>query len=414
MSKKKANGEGSISKRSDGRYMARYTVNGKRKTIYGATHGEVREKLNEKLTEIARGEYFEPTKMTVEQWMKTWLVTYALPSVKQSTYVSYEGYVRLHINPALGDILLVALTTEQLQKFFNDLRKSTPKRKKALSTKSVRNIYNMFHTALDQAAIEHKIIRNPLLGIKLPKVEQMEVQILTADEQTKLQQAVMRHNEMQAYGVIFTLNTGLRLGELIGLQWKDVNFQRHSIRIRRTAGRLSKVAEDGSLVKKSDTVKSTEIVVRTPKSLSSRREIPMFDELWNGLMDYRERQLEMIEALGNDYDDQDFIFGTTMGKVYDPRVYEDLFKRCLKSAGLKDIKFHALRHTFATRALEAGMDIKVLSSLLGHAQASTTLNLYGHALPDHKRVSMDKMSEFYAVSRVDTNEQENSNLRKAG
>lgn len=130
MSKKKANGEGSITKRADGRYMARYTVNGKRKTIYGATHSEVREKLNEKLTEIARGEYFEPTKMTVEKWMKTWLVTYALPSVKQSTYVSYEGYVRLHINPAWGNILLVALTTEQLQKFFNDLRKSTPKRKK--------------------------------------------------------------------------------------------------------------------------------------------------------------------------------------------------------------------------------------------------------------------------------------------
>lgn len=214
---------------------------------------------------------------------------------------------------------------------------------------------------------------------------------------------------MQAYGVIFTLNTGLRLGELIGLQWKDVNFQRHSIRIRRTVGRLSKVEEDGSLVKKSDTVKSTEIVVRTPKSISSKREIPMFDELWNGLMDYRERQREMIEALGSDYDDQDFIFGITMRKAYDPRVYEDLFKRCLKSAGLKDIKFHALRHTFATRALEAGMDIKVLSSLLGHAKASTTLNLYGHALPDHKRISMDKMSDYYTASHSDTNEEESSN-----
>ncbi len=171
------------------------------------------------------------------------------------------------------------------------------------------------------------------------------------------------------------MNTGVRLGELIGLQWKDVNFQKHTVRIRRTAGRLSKVAEDGSLVAKSDIVKSTEIVVRTPKSITSRREISMFDRLWNGLMEYRERQREMIESLGSDYDDQDYIFGTTMGKVYDPRVYEDLFKRCLKSAGLGDINFHALRHTFATRALEAGMDIKVLSAILGHAQASTTGNI---------------------------------------
>lgn len=410
MSKKKANGEGSISKRADGRYMARYTVNGKRKTIYGTTHGEVREKLNEKLNEIAKGEYIEPSKNTVGKWLKDWLVVYAFPTVKQSTYVSYEGYIRLHINPELGDTKLTALTMEQLQLFFNKLSTATKKRK-ALAPKTIKNIYNMFHSALDQAVINHKIIRNPLLGIKLPKVIKKEIRVLEPEEQDKLQRAALRSEELQAFGVIFTLNTGVRLGELIGLQWKDVNFQKHTFRIRRTVGRLSKVGEDGNLVKKSDTVSSTEIVIRTPKSITSGREIPMFDELWNGLMEYRERQREMIEALGSDYDDQDFIFGTTMGKVYDPRVYEDLFKRCLKAAGLNDINFHALRHTFATRALEAGMDIKVLSSILGHAQASTTLNLYGHALPDHKRISMDKMSGYYASS-VDTNELVSKRFRR--
>lgn len=407
MSKKKANGEGSISRRSDGRYMARYTVNGKRKTIYGATHAEVREKLNENLNKIAKGEYIEPNKETVGKWLKDWLVTYALPTVKQSTYISYEAYIRLHIDPELGDIVLTALSLERLQLFFNKLSINTKKRK-ALSPKTIKNIYNMFHAAIDQAVINRKIIRNPLLGVKLPKVIKKEIRVLSPDDQFKLQTAAKNSAELQAYGVVFTLNTGVRLGELIGLQWKDVNFQKHTIRIRRTVGRLAKVDEDGSLVQKSEGVNSTEIAIRTPKSITSRREIPLFDELWNDLMEYRERQREMIDALGGDYDDQDYIFATTMGKVYDPRVYEDLFKRCLKSAELEPLNFHALRHTFATRALEAGMDIKVLSSILGHSQASTTLNLYGHALPDHKRISMDKMSEFYGMAAVDTNELEAS------
>ena len=102
MSKKKANGEGSISKRSDGRYMARYTVNGKRKAIYGSTHEEVRIQLNNVLNDIAKGTYIEPKKDTLETWLNEWLVTYALPTVKQSTYISYEGYVRLHLFLSLG------------------------------------------------------------------------------------------------------------------------------------------------------------------------------------------------------------------------------------------------------------------------------------------------------------------------
>ena len=112
-------------------------------------------------------------------------------------------------------------------------------------------------------------------------------------------------------------------------------------------------------------------------------------------MIYREKQRAALEAQGIPLSSTTPIFSTPVGKIYEPRTYEDLFKRTLKAAGLKDINFHALRHTFATRAMEAGMDIKVLSSILGHAQASTTLNLYAHALPDHKRLSMEKMSAFY-------------------
>lgn len=402
MGKKKANGEGSISKRADGRYMGRYTVNGKRKSVYGATHEEARQKLNEKLNQIAKGTYIEPGKDTVASWLREWLVTYAFPTVKQSTYVSYEGYVRIHLIPELGDVKLTALTREQLQRFFNK-KYAGSKKKKGLAPKTLKNIYNMLNEALEQAIINERLYRNLLHGIKLPQKKKEDIPILEPEEQTALQAAAEESPEIQAFGIIFGLSTGVRLGELIGLRWSDLNYRNHTIHIARTVGRLKKVDEDGNVVQKEEGVKTTEIVVRPPKSDSSRRTIPLFNELWDGLMEYQKKQQALMDAFGEDYDDQGYIFCNAMGKVYDPRVFEDLFKRTLKSAGLKDIKFHALRHTFATRALEAGMDIKVLSSILGHAQASTTLNLYGHALPNHKKASMDKMSGYYTAS-FDTND----------
>ncbi len=402
MSKKKANGEGSISKRSDGRYMARYTVNGKRRAIYGATHEEVRVKLNEVLNDIAKGTYIAPQKDTVGMWLKEWLVTYALPTVKQSTYVSYEGYVRIHLEPEFGNVKLTALTTEQIQRFFNKKYRGY-QGKKGLSPKTLKNMYNMFNATLEQAVINNRLIRNPLRGVKLPSVTKKEIDILSAEEQALLQKAASCSAELPAFGVIFTLSTGVRLGELIGFQWGDINIKKHSIRVQRTVGRLQKVDEDGNLVTKESGKATTEIVIRSPKSITSQREIPLFDELWTGLMEYRSRQIEMFDAFGIDFNSSTHIFCMPTGKVYDPRTYEDLFKRTLKAADLPGINFHALRHTFATRALEAGMDIKVLSSILGHAQASTTLNLYAHALPDHKRDSMEKMRSFYGAG-FDTNE----------
>ena len=191
------------------------------------------------------------------------------------------------------------------------------------------------------------------------------------------------------------VNTGLRLGELLGLQWKDVNKKEHCIHIRRTLGRLQKVDEKGRLVQKSAGVTSTEIVVRSPKSDLSKRKIPLFDELWKDLMAYKEKQDALKDTLGKAYHDEDYVFATPLGAACDPKVYQTLFKRVVADAGIEPTNFHALRHTFATRALESGMDIKVLSTILGHAQASTTLNLYAHALPDHKKDSMEKMRGHY-------------------
>ena len=264
-----------------------------------------------------------------------------------------------------------------------------------LSPKSLRNIYNMLHNCLDQAVTNGYLIHNPLQGVKLPQVAKKEILILTQEEQNALHMAAQESHTIATFGIIFTLSTGIRMGEMLGLQWGDVDYRNHTIRIRRTVGRLQKVDESGKLIPKTAGVPTTEIVARSPKSVTAQRTIPLFSQVWNDLMTYYKKQQDLLRAQGIPLTPTTPIFSTPLGLVYEPRTYEDLFKRTLKEAGVSDINFHALRHTFATRALEAGMDIKILSSILGHAQASTTLNLYAHALPDHKRQSMEKMSFFY-------------------
>ena len=386
--KKKSNGEGSIVKRSDGRYMARYTLNSKRYAIYGSTFEEVRVQLTEVLANIDKGDHVAPSGHTVSQWFREWLITYALPTVKQSTYISYESYVRLHLEPALGTTKLTSLTIEQLQRFFNQ-------KQQTLAVKSLRNIYNMLHACLNQAVINGHLIRNPINGVKLPAATKKEIRILSSQEQAVLHTTASTSTTLSAFGIIFALSTGLRLGELLGLQWGDIDYTSHSIQVRRTVGRLQKVDADGNLISRTTGVPTTEIVARSPKSANACRTIPLFPQVWNDLMAYQDKQKEILLSQRIPITTSTPIFSTPTGLMYEPRTYEDLFKRTLKAAGLQDINFHALRHTFATRALEAGMDIKVLSSILGHAQASTTLNLYVHALPDHKKTSMEKMGAFY-------------------
>ena len=178
MARKKANGEGSITKRKDGRYMGRYTVEGKRYAVYGDTYAETRVKLTEVLANIDKGVFIISSNSTLSRWLREWLVDYALPAVKQSTYVSYEAYARLHIEPALGRIKLCDLTVERFQRFFNKKHNATGT-EKGLSEKSLRNLYNMLHNCLEQAVINGLLMRNPINGVKLPTVPKREKRILS-------------------------------------------------------------------------------------------------------------------------------------------------------------------------------------------------------------------------------------------
>lgn len=321
--------------------------------------------------------------------MNTWLEIYARPSIKLSTYISYEQYVRGHIVPQIGERAMSSLRPVDLQNFFTDraTRGHQVEEEKGLSPKTLTNLRNMMHLAFDQAIREGLIAQNIVEDVRLPKMEKREMRVLSRKEQERLIMAVQLSPEPSAFGVVFAMFTGLRLGELCALKWENVDMEKRTIRIEATRSRLRNF----------DETKETSTSVETrpsPKTENSRRTIPLMDGLYKDLVRYREKQMFIRDQYPS-YNEEGYVFCQENGRPYEPRTYEDEFKRCVKRADIPRANFHCLRHTFATRALEQGMDVAVVAKLMGHSDPSVTLKKYAHALPDHQQVSVDKLGSLY-------------------
>lgn len=383
-----------IYKRKDGRYEGQYygDINpktGRRKkiSVYGKTSREVKEKLKNLNAEISSGVYVEKHRLTLGAWLEQWLKVYVLPKVKQSTYTSYEPYIQKHISPNIGKVLLKDLRVDMLQEFFNELSISGRlDGKGGLSEKTVKNIHTMLSTALKQGVENEVLLKNPALAVKLPKIPSKDMRVLSRSEQDMLVCELKQSEERFAFGVLVALFTGIRVGELCGLQWHDLDRVSKELRIRRTLGRLATINNNH---------KKTEIVISSPKSEKSIRDIPVPDFITKEWHSYKQkREAEKNQAIGI-YDNRNFVICNELGTPVEPRTMQDVFKRIAKTAGIDNVNFHCLRHSFATRALEMGMDIKTLSEILGHADVSTTLNRYGHSLDEHKRRAMEMMNTLY-------------------
>ena len=337
------------------------------------------------LNELNRGTYIEPTSMTVEQWLHIWFDEYACNSIKLSTKGSYDLYINKHIVPAIGNIKLSSLRPEMIQKLYNE--KSENGRldgKGGLNPKYIKNIHNMLHEALEQAVTNGIISLNATKATVLPKQTKKEMRVLSADEQKGLLSVI----STERHGLIITLAlaTGMRLGELLGLQWKDIDFNKRSLSISRTVNRLKNF---------DDTIESkTSLVTSDPKTKSSIRLIPINDNILHELTLLNKAQKSERLSIGANYENQDFIFATQVGKPLDPRYVQDVFKRLIKKADINDANFHCLRRTFATRALEANVPAKIVSEILGHSSVGITLDLYSHVSLDTKRDAIEKISSF--------------------
>ena len=391
MTKRRGHGEGTIYQRKDdGLWVAKLTIGVKpdgspnRKTLYGKTRKIVQEKLTAALAAVNAGTYIETSKLTLGEWLDIWFKEYTI-GIKQSTRVSYDGYINSHIKPVIGQLMLSKLNTDTLQAFFNDKhRNGRLDGKGGLEPKTLRNMRNMLRQALEQAVNSDRISKNPINGVRLPPVSKKPIRVLSMDEQNAVVNA--SYTERHGFCVRLALDTGMREGELCGLHWTDIDFKEKVIKIGRTLQRL-KSLDDSSPNK-------TEIVIDSPKTQKSRRDIPLSDNIMKDLLNFKKAQTEEKLLWGCGYRDMGFIFAQDVGWYTEPRTMQDMFKRVIGCAGIDDAPFHALRHTFATRALEEGIAAKVVSDILGHSTVAITLDLYSHVLLETKRDAINRISKY--------------------
>ena len=354
----------------------------KRISRYAKTKAEAVDLLHELEYQIHHMRQIDPTSTTLADWLRYWLETYKMHNLKQSTYVSYRGYIEKHVAIAFPTMKLKDLTARELQEFYNF------KISDGLSPKTILNIHRCLHEALKQAVLEQYIPFNPSDAVALPKREKPEIEILTREQQNRLIQASYSHR----YGVFIrlTLTTGLRLGEVLGLSWDNIDLRSNTLFVRQTSNRLEKIDWNGIGAK-------TEIVMQVPKTKNSIRSIPLLPFILKELQEWRNVQLSDKAIAGAAYQDTGLVVTNPFGGYIEPRTFKDYYNQILDMSGIGHFTFHALRHTFCTRALENDMDAKTVSAIMGHYSVSFTLDTYGHVLDSHKREEIMKMENIFST-----------------
>lgn len=364
--KRRGNGEGSIYQRANGRWEAVITIgyNGQgkrvRRTVYGWSKKEVQDKLTELQSKKLDGSLAETGKITVGDFLTRWLAT-AKSSIRATTYASYETTIRLHISPHIGGLPLQKVTPAHVQGLYTELERL------GRSCYILRLVHVTLRRAFKLAVKWGITLRNVCDAVTPTRIDRREIAPLTMEQSTTLLHAATDDRFHALYAL--ALATGMRLGELLALQWEDVDLKAATISVRRTLVDLK-----------------GQVYLAETKTKRSRRSIKLPVEAVEALQEHRKRM--MVEGLAG----CTFVFCTPSGgPVRRAAFHKNKFKPLLASAGLPEIRFHDLRHTSATLMLAAGVHPKVMQERLGHSDINITLDIYSHVLPAMQQDAADKL-----------------------
>ncbi|MFC7906618.1 tyrosine-type recombinase/integrase [Streptomyces nigra] len=404
MAKRRANGEGTITKRADGRYQAAayvYRPDGTRtrKFVYGRTRDDVADKLTEMQEKTRQGIPAASSTMAFGDYLTYWLAVIAPERLKPSTLNSYEGLTRLYIRPALGKKKLNRLTPADVRRFLTEFKtaclcclrgadRERPEDKRSCcavgrcckrrpSARTVQYIHAVLRSALQQAMREELIARNVARIVETPTVAPKEVRPLNAAESRLLLKTARTHRLYALW--LLLVSTGLRRGEALALTWSDVDFTNGQLRVRRNVQRIRR-----------------ELIFGTPKTTRSIRTVPLSRQCVRALTQHREQQERERKIAGKKWQPtpeqpDGLIFTTATGRVTDPRSLNRMLNILCRDAHVHRVRVHDLRHTCASLLLAHGVDARTIMETLGHSTITMTLDTYAHVMDTTLRAAADRM-----------------------
>ena len=356
-----------IYSRKDGRFEIRYHYGYKDdgtsnyKSVYGSSEKEVVNAYHQVINSlIEKNDLLIYDKTYIGYDINSWLNNSKIKN-KKSTYSNYQYTIKSRIIPKFAKIKKKSISLELINKFTSELLNE------GLMEKTVKDILIILQQILKYGDINIKI--------PMPKVPKNEIQILKKDEQTKLEGELLKNLNEETFGIYFCLYTGLRIGELCALQWKNIDLKNKKIKVKKTLIRIKNPDESAK--------KKTIIIIDEPKSSSSIREIPIPDFL-----------IPLMGNLEENVTPDTFLVSGTE-KFIETRTYFNKYKKILNAIDMGNYNFHALRHTFATRCIENGCDPKTLSEILGHSSVKITLERYVHPNYENKVIMMKQLKPLY-------------------
>ena len=356
-------------------------ITGKRNRRYRTVEGtkkEAERAMHEFITELEKGYYVANSNISITEWVQTWLEVYIIPNVSPTTLSRYQGMIKRYINPIIGHIPVQQLTTLAVQSWVNGL-KISPSSGKEMSAATIKHAYHVLKGAMDKAVLAGIIYRSPCTGIMLPKGQKKQAVIYDEKQIRQLLDAASG-TDMELV-IDMELCLGVRRGELLGLEWGDIDWEHNQVKIIR-----NRVVVDGKSV------------VKEPKTATSVRTLDVPLPLMQKLRKHKMLCLSNKLRLGQAYIATDYIIVHLDGKPIYPEYLSQMLTKLQEKAGLPKCRFHDLRHLCASIMLLQGVNVKVAQERLGHKDIATTMNIYSHVLPSSAKEAADKIGQLvYAV-----------------